>query len=68
MGKDVTIKAPVARAFSRAPSSEPPGIENIQHHCPLCDQVFGWEEFRAHAPACIKDHPQEVKRAKGEEG
>lgn len=59
--RDVTIHAPVAEALSRAP------MENIQHHCPLCDKPFSWDDFRAHAPACIESHPQKVKRAKGEE-
>lgn len=55
--KDVTIHAPVAQAFSRA------GAENIQHHCPLCDQTMGWEEFQAHAKACVEAHPEKVREA-----
>ena len=23
------------------------------HHCPLCNEYFGWEAFKAHAPQCI---------------
>lgn len=25
-----------------------------EHHCPLCNDFFGWEAFKAHAPQCIK--------------
>lgn len=57
MGKDVTIYAPVAEASARA------GAANIQHHCPLCDQTMDWEEFKAHALACIEAHPEKVERA-----
>ena len=55
MGKDVVIKAPVARAFARAP------MEFIQHHCPICNQEFNWKEFQAHAKACIESHPERIK-------
>ena len=24
------------------------------HHCPLCNEAFGWEAFKAHAPQCIE--------------
>lgn len=23
------------------------------HNCPLCNEYFGWEAFKAHAPQCI---------------
>ena len=62
MRKDVTIRAPVAAASSRAPA------ENIQHHCPLCDQTFDWEEFKAHREGCIKAHPEKVRQIQGKEG
>jgi hypothetical protein len=54
MTVDVTIRVPTARAMQRA------GAEFVQHRCPLCRQTFGWDAFRAHAPACIEAHPEEV--------
>ncbi len=24
-----------------------------QHHCPLCNEYFGWEAFKSHASQCI---------------
>jgi len=29
------------------------GNPGDQHHCPLCNEYFGWEAFKAHAPQCI---------------
>lgn len=29
------------------------GNPGDQHHCPLCEEYFGWEAFKAHAPQCI---------------
>lgn len=62
MGKDVNIFAVPAQAFARAP------VESIQHHCPLCDQTFTWEELIAHRKDCIKAHPEKVRQTKGREG
>lgn len=61
MGKDVTIFAPTAKAFARAP------LENIQHHCPICDQTFDWSAFQAHAKGCIEAHPEKVCEVQGKE-
>lgn len=30
------------------------GNPGDQHHCPLCNEYFGWEAFKAHAPQCIE--------------
>lgn len=30
------------------------GNPGDSHHCPLCNEFFGWEAFKAHAPACIE--------------
>lgn len=59
--KDVNIHAVPAEATARAP------IENIQHHCPICNQTFGWEEFQAHAKGCIEAHPERVQELQGKE-
>ena len=29
------------------------GNPGDQHHCPLCEEYFGWEAFKAHAAQCI---------------
>lgn len=56
--KDVTIHAPVARAVSGMP------MEDMQHHCPLCNKMFSWDEFQAHAQGCIDAHPEKVKQVR----
>lgn len=30
------------------------GNPGDSHHCPLCEEFFGWEAFKAHAPRCIE--------------
>ena len=30
------------------------GNPGDSHHCPLCNELFGWEAFKAHAPQCIQ--------------
>lgn len=59
MGKDVLIQAPTAEAFGRA------GDENIQHNCPLCKRSMPFDEFKAHAEACIAAHPEKVAEIEG---
>lgn len=60
-GGNVTINAPTAHAFERAPA------EFVQHRCPLCALTFDWPAFQQHAPACIAAHPERVAsiRARG---
>ena len=29
------------------------GNPGDQHHCPLCNEFFGWEAMKAHAQQCI---------------
>ena len=30
------------------------GNPGDSHCCPLCEEYFGWEAFKAHAPQCIE--------------
>lgn len=61
----VRIEAAAARAFQRAPreftsvqSAEDAdralGDDGNEHHCPLCNQFYGTQAFKRHAPSCIK--------------
>ena len=55
MRKDATVFAVPAQAVA-GPRTGPD-----QHHCPFCDKTLGWEEFQAHASACIAAHPDKVR-------
>lgn len=48
--KDVLIEAPVADAAARVPEQ----LEAMDHHCPLCKRTFTWQQFKEHAPNCIR--------------
>jgi len=30
------------------------GDDGNEHHCPLCNEFYGTEAFKAHAPECIR--------------
>lgn len=58
--KDVTIHAMPAPAFARAPKHE-----ELLHHCPLCNETFGWEKFKSHAKGCAEAHPERIREIRG---
>jgi hypothetical protein len=72
------IEGAVARAFQRAPqeftsvtdaaeADKALGDPENAHHCPLCNNFFGSEAFKRHAPTCIKAYAPGWERQRDRE-